>query len=163
MKQTMQCVCVLMLMASLVSLGAPAHAQKCSVTDADKTAVADALRQMYVAATVDDLNGLHRVTAPSFYAFDGGTSYDSIDSLMNAAKAYQAQGVRFVWKVTDPKVTIHCDDAWITYVNDGSIQAPGAAAPTPTKWLESAVLEKQDGAWKIVFFHSSRVPSPTRE
>jgi hypothetical protein len=46
-------------------------------------------------------------------------------------------------------------------VNDGSVQMPNSATAIPTHWLESAVLEMQDGAWKIVFFHSTRVPEAT--
>jgi hypothetical protein len=53
---------------------------------------------------------------------------------------------------------VHCDQAWIAYVNDGSIKPPGAPPPTPTQWLESAVLERQNGVWKMVFFQSTRVP-----
>lgn len=148
-------VLALTLMSSSLS------AQRCKTTDADKTAVADALRTLYAGASVDDIAKIHTVTAPTFYAFDGGEQYPSIDALMKAVKTYQDQGAKFVWNVTKPQVTIHCNDAWITYVNDGSIQLPNSAAPTPTQWLESAVLEKQDGAWKIVFFQSTRVPPPT--
>jgi hypothetical protein len=31
------------------------------------------------------------------------------------------------------------------------------------QWLESAFLQKQGGAWKIVFMHSTRVPKPVQE
>ena len=135
-----------------------AFAQSCSATQADKTAVVDTMRQLYAAATIDDFAKIHAVTAPGFYGFDGGHSYDSIDSLMVPVKAYQDKGVKYIWNVTHPRVTVLCNEAWISYVNDGSFQMPNAA-PTPTQWLESAVLEKQHGEWKIVFFHSTRVPS----
>ena len=101
---------------------------------------------------------MHSVTAPTFYAFDGGHEYRSIDDLMKVVKAYQEQGVKYIWHVTRPTVTIHCNEAWITYVNDGSVQMPHTFTPKPMQWLESAVLEKQHGAWKILFFHSTRVP-----
>jgi hypothetical protein len=136
-------------------------AQNCATTDADKSAVADTLRMFYAAATVDDLVKLHAITAPTFYAFDGGQRFSSIDELLKEVKLYQDQGVKFVWTVTHPDVTIHCSQAWITYLNDGSIQIPNSAKPAPTQWLESAILEKQAGTWKIVFFHSTQVPPPT--
>lgn len=134
------------------------NAQSCKATEADKTAVADTLRTLYAAATVDDLTKLHAVVAPTFYAFDGGARYSSIDDLMKVVKSFQDRGVKFVWNVTEPDVTVDCNEAWITYVNDGSIQMPDSATPVPTKWLESAVLEKQNGLWKLLFFHSTRVP-----
>jgi hypothetical protein len=139
-------------------LATSGNAQRCKTTEADKAAVADTLRTLYAAATVDDFTKLHAVVAPTFYAFDGGAQYSSIGALMKVVKAFQDQGAKFVWNVTKPEVTVHCNEAWITYVNDGSIQMPGSAMPTPTKWLESAMLEKQKGLWKLVFFHSTRVP-----
>jgi hypothetical protein len=33
----------------------------------------------------------------------------------------------------------------------------------PQQWLESAFLQKEEGTWKIVFMHSTRVPSPPQE
>ena len=146
---------------ALALIASNLSAQTCKTTDADKTAVANALRTLYAGATVDDMAQIHSVTSPTFYAFDGGQQYSSIDDLIKVVKTYQDQGVKFIWNVTKPQVTIHCNEAWITYVNDGSIQLPNTTTPTPTQWLESAVLEKQDGAWKIVFFHSTRVPAPT--
>ena len=146
---------------ALALIASSLSAQSCKTTDADKTAVANALRTLYAGATVDDMAQMHSVTSPTFYAFDGGQQYSSIDDLMKVVKTYQDQGVKFIWNVTMPQVTIDCNEAWITYVNNGSIQLPNTTNPTPTQWLESAVLEKQDGTWKIVFFHSTRVPPPT--
>jgi hypothetical protein len=144
----------------LALITSPTTAQSCKTSPADEAAVVQALRTFYVAATVDDTAKMHTVTAPSLYIFDDGNQYSSIDDLMNVVKEYQQKGVKFVWNVTKPHVTAHCNDAWITYLNDGSIQMPGAPASTPTQWLESAILEKKDGTWKIVFFHSTRVPPP---
>ena len=132
-------------------------AQSCKANEADKTAVIDAIRTLYAGATVDDMAKMHSVTAPSFYGFDGGHQYSSIDDLMIVVKADQDRGVKYIWNVTAPRVTVHCDEAWITYVNDGSFQPPDSATPHPAQWLESAVLEKQAGIWKIVFFHSTFV------
>lgn len=147
------------VVVALISSNVSAHT--CKTTDADTTAVTDALRTLYAGATVDDMAKMHSVTAPTFYAFDGGHRYGGIDELMKVVRALQDQGVKYIWKVTQPKVTIHCSEAWISYVNDGSVQMPNSASPHPVQWLESAVLEKQHGAWKIVFFHSTRVPEAT--
>jgi hypothetical protein len=139
-------------------------AQTCKTTDADNIAVVDAMRTLYAGATVDDMVKMHSVTAPNFYGFDGGHQYSSIDDLMIPVKADQDKGVKYVWNVTEPRVTIHCKEAWITYVNSGTVQQPGSAIANPAQWLESAVLEKLDGGWKIVFFHSTfvRPPQPAK-
>jgi hypothetical protein len=152
------------LLASVLAAGllsTNANAQGCKTSEADKTDVIGAMRTLFAGAAVDDMAKMHSVAAPSFYAFDVGRQFASIDDLAKVVKAAQDQGVKFVWNVTAPKVTIHCNQALITYVNDGSVQAPGSANPLPVQWLESAVLDKESGAWKIVFFHSTQVPSPT--
>lgn len=144
--------------------GQNGRAQGCKSTDADKTAIVEALRTLYAGATVDDMAKMHSVTAPDFYAFDAGAQFSNIDDLMKVVKKDQDAGVKYVWAVTKPQVTIHCKDAWITYVNDGSVQRPGGS-PLPARWLESAILQKQGGLWKIVFFHSTyvRPSTPAKE
>jgi hypothetical protein len=139
---------------ALPALSSPAPSG-CVSTPADRDHVVEALRTMYAAATADDLARFHTVAAPDFYAFDGGKRYDG-DALMNMVRAFHDQGYLFVWTVSDPQVEADCHFAWITYTNRGSIQ--DKSATHPTTWLESATLEKQAGAWRIRFFHSTRVP-----
>jgi hypothetical protein len=114
---------------------------------------------MYKAATADDLAGFDALLAPGFYAYDGGTRYDA-NALMKLVMQYHARGARFVWSVTEPDVHINCDEAWIAYVNQGSIQFTPDSPATPQTWLESAVLQRQSGTWKLVFLHSTRVEPP---
>ncbi len=149
--------CSLIVILSALLLPGQARALSCPATNADKIAVIDTLRTFYALASVDNIPGMHAVTTPNFYAFDGGQSFASLDSLMKNIQNYRDKGFKFVWSVTDPHVTVRCGDAWIRYVNLGSVQAPGQA-PEPYKWLESAVLEKHSGRWKIVFFQSTPVP-----
>jgi hypothetical protein len=95
------------------------------------------------------------VAAPDFYAFDGGTRYDG-DALLNMIKTFHDKGIVFVWSVTQPHVESDCHFAWITFINRGSKR--DASGTKNLSWLESAVLQKQSGAWRIRFFHSTRVP-----
>ena len=78
------------------------------------------------------------------------------DALMDMIKAAHTAGKAYVWTVNEPEVHITGDMAWITYVNQGSIK--DASGTKDVTWLESAVLEKENGAWRIRFFHSTRVP-----
>lgn len=136
---------------------AAAHAQTCNDTPADKAAVADTLRTMYAAAISDDLAKFHSIAASSFYAFDNGKRFDG-DALMVMAKKAHDKGYVYVWTVNDPDVHIDCDTAWITYTNKGSVQPSPSAAVIPLIWLESAVLHRYGGTWKIEFFSSALVP-----
>lgn len=149
----------LALLFSALALPFTLHAtgdSACVNTSADKAAVVETMRTMYAAGAADDLEKFYTVAAPDFYAFDNGKRFDG-DALINMAKTYHDQGYVFVWTVTDPSVEGDCRFAWITYTNRGSIQAK-SGVPQPTTWLESAMLEKQNGTWRIRFFHSTRVP-----
>ena len=121
----------------------------------DPEQVVDAMRTMYVAATEDDLALFHSVAAPGFYSYDLGRRFTG-DELMALIKSRHEAGVVYVWRVTEPEVQIDGNTAWITYVNRGSIT--DSAGAKDVTWLESAVLRKESGTWRIQFFHSTRVP-----
>ncbi len=143
------------LSTALLSASASPSSSACSSTPADRDQVVEVMRTMYAAATADDLAKFHTVAAPDFYAFDGGTRYDG-DALMNMVKTFHDKGTVFVWSVTQPHVESDCHLAWITYINRGSMR--DVSGTKNLSWLESAVLQKQSGAWRIRFFHSTRVP-----
>lgn len=141
-----------------VSLSASAQTAACPVRPGDKAAVADTLRGMYAAVTARDIQKLDSYFAPGFYMFDNGQRFES-DSIMKTIDSLYDKGYVFVWTVTQPDVHIDCNHAWIAYVNQGSIRIKDGPVH-PTTWLESANLERIHGAWKLVFFQSTRVPEP---
>lgn len=121
----------------------------------DEARIIDAMKTMYVAATNDDLALFNTVAASDFYAFDGGKRFTG-DSLMEIIRKLHGTGSIYVWTVTEPEVHISGDIAWITYVNRGSVE--DKSGEKDVNWLESAVLGKEAGGWRIHFFHSTRVP-----
>jgi hypothetical protein len=82
------------------------------------------------------------------------------DALMAAIKALHAAGNRADEHVTEPNIHITGNTAWIAYVNKGSIT--DTSGTVKQNRLESAFLEKQAGTWKILFMHSTRVPTATQ-
>jgi hypothetical protein len=146
---------VLLSVATFPLAAIAATESACTGTPADPVQVVETMRTMYAAATDDDLAKFHSVAAPDFYAFDGGKRFDG-DALMNTLKSLHASGKVYVWNVTQPHVESDCHFAWITYINRGSMK--DASGTKDLTWLESAVLERQAGAWRIRFFHSTRVP-----
>jgi hypothetical protein len=136
-----------------------ARAQQKSLT-VDQARIVDTVSTIFAAALTDDVAKFDSVIAPDFYIYDGGARFNG-DSIMALIKAQHIAGKRYEWKVTEPDVHINGKTAWMAYVNRGSItDASGTANQT---WLESAFLEKQAGAWKIVFMHSTRVPVAAQE
>ncbi len=113
------------------------------------------MREMFAAAAIDDVNRLKEIFLPDFYAFDLGKRFDGLE-LAELIRAAHAAGQSFVWSVTEPETHVVGDWAWITYVNRGSVAT--AVEVTPMIWLESAVLRRDDGRWRVQFLHSTRVP-----
>lgn len=146
----------LLLCAALFPVFRASAAQTASPDEAAR--VADTLRAMYAAAQTDNLAAFHAVVTPGFYAFDGGTRFEG-DALMRLIIALHAKGAKAVWTVTQPDVHISGDHAWIAYLNVGSLKMSADAPVVSMQWLESATLVKQNGQWKIEFFHSTRVPA----
>jgi ketosteroid isomerase-like protein len=145
-------IATVLLFSSTIAAGAADHS---GPPTADRVQVTEAIRSFFAAATADDLEKLHAVTAPDFYAFDAGGRFTR-DALMDLIKAAHAAGKVYIWTVNEPEVHISGDIAWITYVNHGSIK--DASGTKDVTWLESAVLQKEKGIWRIHFFHSTRAP-----
>ncbi|SRR5258707_15175707 len=127
---------------------------------ANQRQIADTVGTIFTAARSDDVAKFDSVIASDFYIFDGGARFNG-DAIMAFIKAQHAAGKHYEWNVTEPDVHISGDTAWIAYVNKGSIT--DASGTVNQQWLESAFLEKQEGVWKIVFMHSTRVPMPPPE
>src|SRR3546814_3801703 len=73
------------------------------------------------------------------------------DQLIEGVEEARESGMTFYWQVTEPRVHIDGQTAWITYVNRGSIRI--GADQREMVWLESAVLRKTGEAWRIRFLH----------
>lgn len=148
----------LLSLAMAATAIAKAQHTTCAARPGDDAAITDTLRTMYAAAMANDRPKFDALIAPGFYMFDGGRRFDG-DAIMDWVAGYHAQGQVYTWSVTKPDVHIHCDVAWITYTNVGSMRASADAPATQLSWLESAVLERKSGKWKLVFFESTRVPA----
>jgi hypothetical protein len=145
-----------LILVSSLHLASAAEVAAVPVAPAsDRAQVVTTIERMYVALTNDNLTLFDSVIATGFYAFDGGKRFDG-DALMELIKSLHAAGKVYVWNVTEPSVELFGDNALITYVNRGSLQDP--SGKKELSWLESALLRKEQGIWRIRFFHSTRVP-----
>ena len=120
---------------------------------AEDVKVVETVKAVFAAAGADDLGKFHSVTTKDFYAYDNGMRFDG-DALMDAIKKQHAAGYVYEWNVTQPEVHVAGNLAWITYVNQGAVKKPEGTEKLT--WLESMVLEKKDGKWRIHFVHSTR-------
>lgn len=145
-----------LLIASALGANAAERKPVCAPVATAQDDVAAVVRTLFVAARADDLQGFRAVTTADFYAYDNGAEFAG-DALMKLIQQLHAAGKKFEWSVTEPRVHVACNLAWITYVNRGAVG--DASGRQEITWLESAVLDYADARWRIHFLHSSRVPS----
>ena len=146
----------LFAIAATVSSGAQQQSRP-----ADRQQVIDTVKELFAAATADDVAKFNSIVVSGYYMFDGGERFDG-DAIIKLIRDDHAKGIRYEWNVVDPDVHITGNTAWIAYVNRGSItNAQGKVAKV--NWLESAFLTRRSGTWKIAFFHSTREAPPVSQ
>jgi hypothetical protein len=80
----------------------------------------------------------------------------TIDSLINVLKPQKQADYKRVNSFVFKKTEYKGDMAWVYYENTADITSNGKPSRT-VHWLESAVLVKQQGEWKIKLMHSTRL------
>ena len=122
---------------------------------ADQVQVTEVVRSMFAALSAEDIPKLRSLIAPDFYAFETGGRVTG-DELIELMKKAHAAGKVYSWTVNEPEVHIDGSMAWVTYINRGSIK--DASETKNVSWLESIILRKEEGHWRIQFLHSTRMP-----
>jgi hypothetical protein len=148
--------CALVTSALLVqqAIAKPA----CAPAGTAEDQVVRAIRTMFEAARTDDMTKFNSVAEPEFYAYDGGKLFQG-SALMDYIQQAHAAGKVFEWNLTEAKVHVSCDVAWVTYINKGAVQ--DSSGRQDLTWLESAILDYRGGHWLIHFLHSTRAPAST--
>jgi len=144
----------LVLAATLV-LGGCAHAGQPNCPDPlnAKAEIDRTVHDFFDALRKDDEASFKRLTTESFYSFDVGKRFDGTE-LADVVRDAHAQGVQITWSIGQIDTKLNCDVAWSAWENNGSAGIPPDLQPV--RWLESAVLVRKNGSWKIDFFHSQR-------
>jgi len=148
-------ICLILASTALTLTATAQQTRTCTASDADKPAIAEAVRSLFAAAEKDDVAAFDALLAPGYYMYDGGKRFDGDSILTQLIMEKQKQGYKWVWSVQDPQIEVDCTTSWIAYVNKGSLTAPDGKKQDLT-WLESASLEKRNGHWLLRFAHSTR-------
>lgn len=117
--------------------------------------VVAAIEAMYAAMGENDRARLADALSEDFHAFESGVPMSG-QTLLDLMGKWYAEGWRYRWSVTEPQVEVQGDLAAAVYVNVGSVAAQPGAAPMPVTWLETALLRRQSGQWRVAFLHSTR-------
>ncbi len=123
----------------------------------DAQAVEATVRGLFTDMAADRAPEAAQRLAAGFYAFDGGKRFEG-DALVQLVEKLRQSGVVIRWNLGPVDVHVSGDLAWAAWDNHGSVGKPPAEAPV--SWQESAVLKRENGAWRIVFLHSNRVDPP---
>lgn len=108
---------------------------------------------LFAALRNEDKVAFERLITTTFYSFDGGERFPGTE-LVDVVRDAHARGVQLNWSIGTLDTHVRCDVAWSAWENVGSAGIPSNVRPV--RWPESAVLVRQNGRWKIDFFHSQR-------
>ena len=142
-------------LAAAVLLTACTHGgqSSCSATPAAKGDIERTVHAFFDALRKEDKVAFQRLTTASFYAFDVGKRFPGTE-LLDAVRDAHVRDVQLNWSIGPLDTKLRCGVAWSAWENVGSSGRPPDLRPV--RWLESAVLVREDGVWKIDFFHSQR-------
>lgn len=125
----------------------------CSPSPQDRVEVERNVQAFFDALREDDEAAFQLVTTASFDSFDSGERFRGAE-LVHGVRDAHAQGVELNWSISQLDTKIQCDVAWSSWENDGRAGTPPDVIPL--RWLESAVLVRESGNWKIDFLHAHR-------
>ena len=142
-------------LAAAIMLTGCAHGRQSNCPSSPQVSgeIEQTVHAFFDALRKEDKVAFQRLTTTSFYSFDGGERY-SWTELVDVVRDAHARGVQLNWSIGPLDTKLRCDAAWSAWENVGSAGIPPDVRPV--RWLESAVLVRQNGNWKIDFFHSHR-------
>jgi len=123
----------------------------------DAAAVKAAIQENYAAYSSFDEARYRRTTTDDFLLLEHGELIDREGDVANMAKP--GTGFRRTDRFDFDSVKIHGDVAWAVYTLKSGIH-DDKRGTREREWLESAVLRREDGRWKVALLHSTRVTHP---
>jgi ketosteroid isomerase-like protein len=140
-----KCLC-----ASVILLTA-AFAQLIFGAQSESQRVEQTIQGFFKALSASDFQAVRNLCREDFVLFEDGRIL-SLAEFIEHMKTYAGKG-SISYSLTDIKPTVEPPFAWATLRNKATISIVGL--PPAMEWIESAVLKKQNGRWKIAFYHSS--------
>ena len=114
------------------------------------------IHDFFAAIFAFNYQGIRDVCTDDFLLFESGQVMN-IEDFINFIKGME--GSTWANKYEDVKTNVEGAIAWVTLRNKAEMTA--GEQVMNFNWLESAVLKKQEGVWKIAFYHSTTVAPPT--
>jgi hypothetical protein len=121
---------------------------------ADSLKIKAVLYEFFEVFSQFDYKYVESTTTKDFELYDVGLVWnnDSINTYITSnQKPFKREN-----KFDFIKFNIKRNIAWVSYWNRGIFHNQNGS-PFSIRWLESAILEKRKGIWKLVQLHSTRV------
>jgi hypothetical protein len=89
-------------------------------TEGDGPAVVQTIRAFFNALEISNDAQFMSLVTSDFYSFEGGTRFSGPE-ILSFIKAQRAAGRSYRWTVSEADVHVARNNAWIAYLNEGSI------------------------------------------
>lgn len=126
-------------------------------TTAEEQAVEETVVAFFDAITAYDYDGLRRVVTDDFELVEDTLVLD-LAGFVDFIEPFEDRGATITYELSEFNTEVRGPVAWTRYRNDGLLRT--GEEELDLEWLESAVLLKRDGTWRIDRLHSTPV---TRE
>ena len=112
--------------------------------------------EMFAALGRNDGVRLEEILCPDFHAFENGVAMSGPE-LLGLMSELHAAGKCYRWSVRSPKIERQGSLGAVAYLNRGFISDTPDSEPVPTSWLETVLLRREAGRWRVAFLHSTRM------
>ena len=123
--------------------------------EAEKQNVEEVVRNFYDAVTSHNYQGIRDLCTDDYILFESGQVMN-VEDFINFITPFE--GATMTYNLEDVKVDVEDSIAWIRLRSKAKVTM--GEQVMDYEWLESAVLKKQEGIWKIAFYHSTTVEPP---
>lgn len=119
---------------------------------AEQSKVNQSLTRVFDALAALDLKGITEFTTKDFTVLESGVVWN-LDTLAGKIESLKGTSYARTNHLDFVKTEILGNTAWVVYHNSADIVLNGEEIQA--RWLESAVLIKESGIWKIKLLHST--------
>jgi ketosteroid isomerase-like protein len=116
----------------------------------EKQNVGEVVRNYHNAAASHNYQDIRDLCADDFILFQSGQVMN-LEEYINYIKRFE--GATMTFDFEDEKINIEDSVAWVMLKSRAKMIMEEQAMDLA--WLNSAVLKKKEGLWKIIFFHST--------
>jgi ketosteroid isomerase-like protein len=120
----------------------------------EKDSIEASISRFFDGISEIDADKLRAYATDDFILLEDGHLWN-IDTLVNKISARKGSGIKRVNKFQFIKTEQAENIAWVSYHNTADFSLN--EKQQTVNWLESAVLKKESGRWKLKLLHSTRV------